>query len=236
MQFGLQAKLTAIFGLLTLTCVGIIVFVFFTLNELDGDAQVINVSGRQRMLSQKMTKETLFITNDIEREINLGNLRKTVDLFQQSTTGLIEGDSKLKLPPTEDSVTLDQLQIVVGIWEEMHPMLEVVLYNPTDTPAFQKAVGVIRNRNLALLQEMNKAVEMYEAGSTRTVYLLKIVLSIGAALSLVLSVIGLLFVNRKVIKPLRSLRQTLALLVDLAGRPVEIGRSGGNATCNINQD
>ncbi len=236
MQFGLQAKLTAIFGLLTLTCVGIIVFVFFTLNELDGDAQVINVSGRQRMLSQKMTKETLFITNDIEREINLGNLRKTVDLFQQSTTGLIEGDSKLKLPPTEDSVTLDQLQIVVGIWEEMHPMLEVVLYNPTDTPVFQKAVGVIRNRNLALLQEMNKAVEMYEAGSTRTVYLLKIVLSIGAALSLVLSVIGLLFVNRKVIKPLRSLRQTLALLVDLAGRPVEIGRSGGNATCNINQD
>jgi methyl-accepting chemotaxis protein len=236
MQFGLQAKLTAIFGLLTLTCVGIIVFVFFTLNELDGDAQVINVSGRQRMLSQKMTKETLFITNDIEREINLGNLRKTVDLFQQSTTGLIEGDSKLKLPPTEDSVTLDQLQIVVGIWEEMHPMLEVVISNPTDTPAFQKAVGVIRNRNLALLQEMNKAVGMYEAGSTRTVYLLKIVLSIGAALSLVLSVIGLLFVNRKVIKPLRSLRQTLALLVDLAGRPVEIGRSGGNATCNINQD
>ena len=32
----------------------------------------------------------------------MGNLRKTVDLFQGSLTGLIEGDSKMKLPPTED--------------------------------------------------------------------------------------------------------------------------------------
>jgi nitrate/nitrite-specific signal transduction histidine kinase len=66
------------------------------------DATVINLAGKQRMLTQKMSKEALFVTKGIDADKNKEALSKTEGLFDKTLTGLINGDKDLDLPKNEN--------------------------------------------------------------------------------------------------------------------------------------
>lgn len=120
-----------------------------------GVATTIDLAGKQRMLTQKMTKELLLVANGIEAESNTDNLKKTVDLFERTLKGLVEGDAELGLPGTKDENILEQLTAVQGLWAEYKSTLDKVDVSPE---GLKKAAEA----NLSLLKEMNKAVKMYE--------------------------------------------------------------------------
>ncbi len=118
-------------------------------------ATTINLAGKQRMLTQKMTKELLLVANGIDVEANKANLKKTVALFERTLKGLFDGDSELGLPGTKDPAIRKQLEVVQGLWAEYKPILDNV---DTSPEGLAKAAKL----NLSLLKEMNKAVKMYE--------------------------------------------------------------------------
>jgi signal transduction histidine kinase len=71
------------------------------LRRQDSDAPLINFSGRQRMLSQRLTKEALLLVRASsagEREHYREALRATVTTWARVHTGLQQGDRKLGLP------------------------------------------------------------------------------------------------------------------------------------------
>ena len=77
-------------------------------NQLS-DSRVVNVAGRQRMLSQKITKLSLLIVNAKDSAQNLiPELEETKALWSKSHLGLKFGDSSMELPgnnsPTIDSM------------------------------------------------------------------------------------------------------------------------------------
>jgi hypothetical protein len=74
----------------------------------------INLAGKQRMLTQKMTKELLLVANGIDADANKANLGKTVALFQSTLTGLLDGDEGLGLPGIRRSVTSCPLSRAFG--------------------------------------------------------------------------------------------------------------------------
>lgn len=121
-------------------------------------AATINLSGRQRMLTQKMTKELLLIANEIDADENRKNLESTINLFDTTLTGLEKGDSKAGLSETTDEGILKQLEVVKTKWDAFRPIVEKA---DTSSDNLKKAAEL----NLPLLQEMNKAVKMYEAQS-----------------------------------------------------------------------
>jgi len=118
-------------------------------------ATTINLAGKQRMLTQKMTKELLLVANGIDVEANKANLAKTVGLFEKTLKGLFDGDADLGLPGTKDAGIRAQLGTVKGLWAEYKPILDKV---DTSDTGLAKAAKL----NLPLLKEMNKAVKMYE--------------------------------------------------------------------------
>jgi len=65
----------------------------FFMNDQSADAVGINVAGRQRMLSQKMTKEAILIQNASKGDIgkHQGDLKKSMDLYGISLDALIKG-------------------------------------------------------------------------------------------------------------------------------------------------
>ncbi len=126
--------------------------------DLNDLATVINLSGKQRMLTQKMTKELLLMAAGIDEEVNKIHLKKTIKLFDKTLKGLVGGDIDLGLPSTKDEKILTQLAKVQSHWDVFRPVMEKA---DTGMDALKKAAEL----NLALLSEMNKAVKMYEAQS-----------------------------------------------------------------------
>ena len=122
-----------------------------------GMATTINLAGKQRMLTQKMSKELLLVANGIDVDENKANLRKTAVLFERTLKGLFDGDTELGLPGTQEPAIRAQLEVVQKLWNEFKPVLNAV---DVSSEGLSKAAQF----NLPLLKEMNKAVGMYEQG------------------------------------------------------------------------
>lgn len=120
-------------------------------------AIAINLSGRQRMLIQKMTKEYLLIHKGYDPEENKKNLKNSMALFDLTLDGLIHGNQDMQLVPAPSGEIEDQLKIVERLWREMRKQLM------SDEPATRQALHDLAINNVLLLHEMNKAVGMYEA-------------------------------------------------------------------------
>ncbi len=119
-------------------------------------AVIINLAGRQRMLTQKMSKEMLLVAKGIEAEANRASLAKTAELFDTTLKGLQNGSDELGLPPTEHAVIRRQLGKVEGLWQSFHAVVkQVVSGGDVD-------IAKVAELNLPLLKNMNTAVRLYE--------------------------------------------------------------------------
>jgi len=203
-------------------------FITFCLNLTAGAAtnkemlMSIDLAGKQRMLTQKMSKEILLIAKNIDRDDNKKNLCETAALFNQTLTGLIYGDSELGLVKTEKLAIKRQLYKVVKLWNKFRINVDVVLMGNT-SPAVLKKIAV---QNLPLLNEMNEAVNMYEreSGSTLEYGMAKTLNLAGKqrmltqkmTKELLLVAIGIEPDNNKkeLAKTVRSFKRTLTGLLD----------------------
>jgi hypothetical protein len=123
-------------------------------------AVTINLAGRQRMLTQKMTKELLLVALNIEQQVNQVRLAGTVFEFEEILEGLLNGNDELGLPKTENKDIRNQLEnSVKKKWIEYKPILTKGFI-----PGSQVSQGDLYTAfklNLSLLEEMEKAVQMY---------------------------------------------------------------------------
>ncbi len=121
-------------------------------------ANTINLAGRQRMLSQKMSKEFLFILSDYKPDHFRSELKKTYTLFNTTLANLQNGNRAQNiLAPTSEALTA-QLAKVSNIWSNFKQPIATAI-NGENISTAQK--NIIINQNLTLLKEMNKAVQLY---------------------------------------------------------------------------
>lgn len=126
-------------------------------------SNVINLSGKQRMLTQKMSKEAMLVALEVNTEENLANLKTTRDLFDKTLKGLRNGDDSLGLPPTKKPKILGALDDVDSLWASFDPAVSGVI----SAGAVEDAqITTIASNNVPLLKAMNKAVKLYEAAAS----------------------------------------------------------------------
>ncbi len=131
-----------------------------------GLAATINLSGKQRMLTQKMSKEFLLVAYNHDFENNKLGLLETYTLFERTLKGLKDGDDSLGLPPTKTPHIVKQLAVVNKLWVEFKPIVEFAANYKTKQITKDK-ISLLANKNLPLLKEMNKAVGLYEKESNK---------------------------------------------------------------------
>jgi len=124
-------------------------------------AVAINQAGRQRMLSQRMSKEFLFVVMGVDKEANQTELGKTVKLFDSTLDRLLAGDAEVSMPAPPSDEIRAQLTAVHGIWKPFRAMLEQGL---TNKPGAAELV-LFAKESQHLLVEMDKAVSLYEKSS-----------------------------------------------------------------------
>lgn len=118
----------------------------------------INLSGAQRMLTQKASKEFCFIEGGIEETLNKKSLEGTVKRFDKVLAGLIKGNQGLGLSPAPTDEIRDQLSKVDSLWQPLKIIFEKAYSGKSLTDA--EIIKVATDNN-TLLVEMNKAVQMY---------------------------------------------------------------------------
>lgn len=122
-------------------------------------AVIINLAGKQRMLSQKMIKEVLLIYLEIDTEKNRKNLSQSVELFTKTLKGLHKGDKLLRLPPTDTFHIRVQIDTVKVLFEEVEPIFRRVMAYQAPS---RDALFELMEKNLAILENMDRVVELFE--------------------------------------------------------------------------
>ncbi len=122
-------------------------------------ARSINLAGKQRMLTQKMSKEALLIRSKIDTEENIKKLKQSSSLFDKTLKGLMNGDSSLNLVAINDPKIKEQLLRVQKLWNPFYQHIKEII----DAKADDKSYNYIESHNLELLKEMNKAVSLYSS-------------------------------------------------------------------------
>ena len=141
---AISAKMRLAGGLLSFVIIFIISLTVMMNQMSKKDSYIINIAGKQRMLSQKISKETFFIvhrhTNDF-RELNTA-----VGLFESSLKDLLYGNESKGIYAPQNERIQAKLEEVMALWlpfrvevealkkgiEEVRPDMEVL------TPRIEK--------------------------------------------------------------------------------------------------
>lgn len=115
--------------------------------------KIINLAGRQRMLTQKMTKEKLLCVKGDKKYKE--SIIKTIKLFDDSLNTLINGDTKQNIPKPSNKKIKEQLTKVKTLWDELKPLYEN--WHPD-----AKTLAIIIQKNPILLKDMNEMVILAE--------------------------------------------------------------------------
>eukprot|EP00450_Noctiluca_scintillans_P007330 CAMPEP_0194495450 /NCGR_PEP_ID=MMETSP0253-20130528/13041_1 /TAXON_ID=2966 /ORGANISM="Noctiluca scintillans" /LENGTH=1325 /DNA_ID=CAMNT_0039336707 /DNA_START=17 /DNA_END=3994 /DNA_ORIENTATION=- len=96
-----------------------------TASEISEDEWIaaVDTAGRQRMLSQRMTKEYFLIVLDINPTENAVALLGTMNLFNDSLSALVNGDVELGIPTASTTAILSDLSDVETTWNSFAPLL-----------------------------------------------------------------------------------------------------------------
>ncbi len=126
---------------------------------------IINLAGKQRMLTQKMSKEALLIAKGINIKSNTKSLKETISLFDKTLFGLRDGDKSLHLPKTTNRKILKQIDKVVSLWQIFKKHVDKV----ANGEAEKETLVAIDKENIPLLKNMNIVVQMYENNSASNI-------------------------------------------------------------------
>ncbi len=220
---------------------GILIQTYVITAAQKADALVINMAGRQRMLTQKMTKSVYSYVlehgtkskNGVPKDADVekSEAESAASWFDKTINALIEGGvtplgkdiSSEPMPPASNPEILRQLQAVKSIWSEFHKELRTILNAEKTTGAsFEKAKSYIKKNNIPLLVEMNKAVKLIEAEANKRVEHMKNVQLISFIVEVCLFLGGMLLVRTSVINPINE------VITHLSEGSQQIARASGD--------
>ena len=121
---------------------------------------LVNIAGRQRMLTQKMSTEYLLIVYGHEVQDNRKKLAETMAMFEKFLSALLLGNPEERIIPAPTPLIRSQLRTVERVWQDFKPMMEAAL---EDGKIDRDALADMASLNVTLLTEMDNAVDMYEA-------------------------------------------------------------------------
>jgi two-component system sensor histidine kinase DegS len=159
-----------LFALLTIAIMVALsqILIQYNLKSQLSDSRIINISGKQRMLSQKLTKEVLilnFVTDTTKKNDGIIRINETLSLWKSTHYNLEKGNDSLGFPK-EKSINLSQL------FTSIKPHFDAIINATTqflennnqdkNKKENKKLVQTILENEEAFLLKMNQIVSEYD--------------------------------------------------------------------------
>ncbi|MCI5082881.1 MAG: response regulator [Saprospiraceae bacterium] len=172
------------------------------------DAKVINVAGRQRMLSQNISKTALKINMGNEVATNQARLEKLLADWEEKHYALKNGSQQLQLHG-------DNSEAIASLFEAIQPSFDIITDNAqklataNNPEAYNLYVNSILETESQFLALMNTIVNQYEReAEARVTNLQKIEIGIGV-FTIFIIVMELLFLIQPLFRRLLNQNQDL---------------------------
>ncbi|HMV76587.1 MAG TPA: methyl-accepting chemotaxis protein [Leptospiraceae bacterium] len=235
--------LVSVTGFILLSVMGFISSLIF-INFQKKDALLVNLAGRQRMLSQKMIKELFLLQIEKNPSRRKSDLDNSVKIFDSTLKSLLNGgeaplDLEWKrsalLPSSSDIELVEQLKKITAIWKEIRPFLD----EPEKSLNPERLAELIEKNN-TLLKEMDKAVVIFQNQAENKVSLMFTFQIVFLALGIVLSAFYYFYAGRKIILPLKHISDYMKVIASNKGDltykvKIETDDELGMLSINFNQ-
>jgi hypothetical protein len=210
-QLPLSLRLSLALGSLFLLMLVSMVATLVTVSAQKTDGLVINLAGRQRMLTQKYTKETLLAAT-----APAGELRdkahaaqgKTAKLYEATASALKDGGKTwlnadltgdVTLPATKAPGIVAQLDAAAGQWQVLVKAAGAL---DASGPGDKGALGALLGASVDVLKTLNASVASYQARTDERVHTLIWIQCGSMLLALFSFAAAVLYIVRGVTKPI----------------------------------
>lgn len=213
----IQSRMVLIFLAFTLLLAGASGATYVVLTQQADDGLVVNLAGRQRMLSQKLTKETMQLANaaasgQATKVTSLRDtVRQTARVFESTLFAMRDGGAApinldmtkmrdMPVPQSED--VRRQLEVVAGLWQPFKVNVEKLLASSGSDAG---ALDAIASSEDKLLSEMNGAVVLMQSQTESKVKMLYWIQTLAFVLGVLLVVFGAWTARSSISKPISDL-------------------------------
>lgn len=114
----------------------------------------MNLAGRERMLTQQLTRNACFVMAGVAPERFAQRTEDNVKDFDRVLIGLRDGDAELGLLPETDPGVLAALDEIEALWDQFRPAAQQISAGDFHTIPMQQLVSL----NMATLKQMHETV------------------------------------------------------------------------------
>jgi len=207
---SLQAQLTLLFTAFVLLVVVSVGAMLWGSEAQRQDALLINLAGRQRMLTQQMAR-LAFEAGAGEEAVNAA-LQETAQIFDQTLRALRDGgeapyllDTTVTLRFTRDTEIRSALDEAALVWDDFRALLDELQQTPRDDLSFSVKLQSVEEKSFALVERADEVVRLYEAEATAKVNRLRAIQVVFLVCALALLAVGAWLTRRLVLRPLQNL-------------------------------
>ena len=209
---SVRVRIGAIYLGFLLLVAGSVVATLLAIRAQRADALVINLAGRQRMLSQRIAKAAMSLGRDPDGA-SRKELEQSAAQFDEALRALVFGgpvlsdEATVTLPAATDPMARGHLQVVARHWDQLSPIVALALEADASASAREGAVVEIAALTSLVLEEMEQAVRAFESAAQTKLGLLRAIQILFLGSALILLVGGFVAARLTIIEPLSVLQQ-----------------------------
>ncbi|MCX7851467.1 MAG: type IV pili methyl-accepting chemotaxis transducer N-terminal domain-containing protein, partial [Caldilineales bacterium] len=205
---SLRLRLSLLFLAFLALVTASVAVTFVTLERQRHDARLINLAGRQRMLSQRMTWLALAAPDSAALQADRARFQQTLNALRFGGSALDPEGQPVVLPAPTDPALENAMAAAAAAWERFQAALDRLSGPARRAAPAAEDVTALTTASAALLDSLDRSVAVLAALAEAKVQRLRLIQASFLLMALALLVVGYCLTRSHLLRPLARLERS----------------------------